>query len=319
MGGNVVEIEGLPLERITLFRYVTPESLEGIIDSCSFLSLEAGKALLTPGRHNTFLYILLSGKLSVHLDEAYSDPVAFFSPGDVAGELSVIDGQPTSAYVIADEPSRVLAMEQDIVWSLVSVSHPAACNLLMILSRRLRQANTVISDKMLLEHSYHRYGTLDALTGIHNRHWPNGVLPRMITRCSFTSSPLSLLMVDIDSFKAFNDTHGHLCGDQAIHSVAMTLMENLRPTEMAARYGGDEFVILLPDVAFDDAWLVAERLVRTVREKEIAMPERSPLPSVTLSVGVASLKPGGTPEDLISAADAALYRAKEQGRDTISA
>ena len=308
----------LPLESIPLFRCVCTESLEGIIDRCQIRTLPRETTLLRPDCENYSLYILLSGRLRVHLQNLDSEPIAFIEPGEVVGELSVIDGNRTSAYVVAEQPSRVLVMDQEIVWSLVTVSHAAACNLLTMLSGRLRRANDCIAEKMLRERSFHSYGTVDALTGMHNRHWLNEVLNRLITRSACGGLPLSVLMVDIDSFKSFNDTYGHLCGDRAIHIVARTLLDNLRPTVMTARYGGDEFFIALPGVAAKTARQVAERLLQKVRETRIPQHDGSFLPHLTVSIGFASALPGQTADDVIAAADAALYRAKGQGRDTIS-
>jgi len=318
MRNAVDAIENLPLEKITLFKFVPPEALEGILDRCRFRTLEKEETLLIPDQANRELFILLAGRLRIHLQHMESEPVALIEPGEVAGELSVIDGNRTSAFVVANERSRVLIMDQEIVWSLVTVSHAAACNLLSIVSNRLRHANAVIAEKMLLEHSYHRYGTVDALTGMHNRHWLNGVLARLVTRNACSGAPMSVLMVDIDCFKTFNDTYGHLSGDRAIHTVAQALLQNLRPTEMAARYGGDEFFIVLPDVNEENARLVAERLLQKVREKEIPRHDGSLLPPLTISLGLAAVRRGQTAEDVIAAADAALYRAKKHGRNTIS-
>ena len=318
MRETVETLGELPLERIPLFRSVSPESLQGILDRCRIRVLEREETLLLPDRENRELYILLSGRLRVHLQYLDSEPIALIDPGGVVGELSVIDGSRTSAFVIADQPSRVLAMEQELVWSLTAVSHAAACNLLTVLSGRLREADCCIAEKMLRERSFLSYGTVDALTGMHNRHWLNVTLARMVTRSSRAGTPLSVLMVDIDSFKSFNDTHGHLCGDRAIHTVAQTLLQNLRPTVLAARYGGDEFLIAIPDMPPGKARHVAERLLQKVGKKGIPLdPERS-VPPLTISIGVADLQPGQTAEQLLGAADQALYRAKQRGRNNVS-
>ena len=318
MSETIDALEDLPLERIPLFRCVSPESLEGIIDCCQTRSVEQEETLLLPDCENNELFILLSGQLRIHLHSLDSEPIAQIEPGEIVGELSVIDGNRTSAFVIAEKPSRVLVMERELVWSLVTVSHAAACNLLTMLSGKLRSANECIAEKMLREHSFHSYGTVDALTGMHNRHWLNEVFARMVQRSSSGGGPLSVLMVDIDRFKSFNDTYGHLCGDRAIHTVARTLLENLRPTVLTARYGGDEFFIALPDVAAETARQVANRLLEKVRETRIARSDGSRLPPLTVSIGLAAAHPGQTAEDVIAAADAALYRAKALGRDAIS-
>lgn len=307
----------LPLEKIALFRHVAPESLQGIIDCCEVRKLKRRETLLFPERVNRELYILLSGRLRIHLHDPGSEPIAYIGPGEVAGELSVIDGNPTSAYVIADENSSVMVMEQEMVWSLATVSHAAAYNLLTMLSGRLRNANRCIGEKMLQEHAYHSYGTVDALTGMHNRYWLDEALTRMVHRAARSASPLSVLMLDIDNFKEFNDAHGHLSGDRAIHTVAQTVLENLRPTVMAARYGGDEFLVAIPDVTLETALEIAGRLRQKVATKEIPH-HPTPLPPLTVSIGVADTAPGQSAVDVIAAADAALYRAKLLGRDTVS-
>lgn len=317
MFDRMKELLDIPLEKIALFRHVAPESLQGIIDCCGIRSLQRQETLLFPERVNRELYILLSGQLRIHLQDPQSEPIAYVAPGEVAGELSVIDGYPTSAYVIADEDSRVLVMEQELVWSLATVSHAAAFNLLTMLSGRLRNANRCIGEKMQQEHAYHSYGTVDALTGMHNRYWLDEALTRMVHRAGRSSSPLCVLMLDIDNFKEFNDAHGHLSGDRAIHTVAKTVLESLRPTVMAARYGGDEFLVAIPDVAVETALEIADRLRQKVAATEIPH-QAATLPPLTVSIGVTGIVPGQSAEDVIAAADAALYRAKLLGRNTVS-
>jgi diguanylate cyclase (GGDEF)-like protein len=311
-------LEDLPLENIPLFRCVATESLEGILDRCEIRSLAQHQTLILADCENWELFILLSGRLRVHLQNLESEPIAYIQPGEMVGELSVIDRNRTSAFVVADRPSRVLVMEQELVWSLITVSHAAACNLLTLLSGRVRSANECIAEKMLKEHSFHSYGTIDVLTGMHNRHWLNQGLARIVKRSTYSGTPLSVLMIDIDAFKAFNDTHGHLCGDRAIHTVAKTLLENLRPMVMTARYGGDEFLIALPGVAVETAEQVAQRLLENVRKEQIPQHDGSFLPALTVSIGLVEVHAGQTVEDVIAAADAALYRAKAKGRDTVS-
>ncbi|HWI39965.1 MAG TPA: GGDEF domain-containing protein, partial [Verrucomicrobiae bacterium] len=263
------------LDHVGLFRLVSAESMEGIVSTCRSVTLQRGETLLVPGEKNESLYIVISGRLRVHLETVASDPVAFIDPGDVVGELSIIDGRETSAFVIAGEETHLMVMAQDALWSLVTVSHAAACNLLTILSTRLRNANSIIVRTMLQERSYHHFGSVDALTGLHNRHWLDGILPRLLSRSSYTEAPVSVLMIDVDFFKNFNDAHGHLCGDRAIHTVAQLMTENLRPTEVAARYGGDEFMIILPEVGLQDALAAAERLRKAVSETPISVPGRT--------------------------------------------
>ncbi|MBU5615399.1 GGDEF domain-containing protein [Geomonas azotofigens] len=306
-----------PLDRVQLFRDVAQESLQGIVDGCDCREIASGEILLWPESINHELFILLSGRLRVHLEDLDSDPVATLEPGEVAGELSVLDGKPTSAYVVADEPCRVMVMPRELVWSLATVSHAAACNLLTILSGRVRKADRTITEQMLRERSFHCYGTVDALTGMHNRYWLNDMLGRMVTRSVRSGTPLAVMMIDIDNFKEFDDSYGHLCGDRAIHTVAQTILDNLRPTVLTARYGGDEFFVAIPGVVVEQALEIAERLREAVAGTEIPH-SPGPLPPVTVSIGVAGVHPGQGIDDVIAAADAALYRAKGLRRNSVS-
>ena len=140
-----------------------------------------------------------------------------------------------------------------------------------------------------------------------------------IARAVRTNTPLALALVDIDHFKAVNDTYGHLVGDKALRAVTDALQSQLRSYDLAGRFGGEEFAILLPHARGDDALHVAERLRAHIAGMSIPIgddPERGPAVQVTISVGVASLD-GTSREltDMLAAADAALYYAKETGRN----
>lgn len=157
----------------------------------------------------------------------------------------------------------------------------------------------------------------DALTGIANRRQFDAVLLAEWNRAARTQSPLSLLMVDIDHFKKYNDHYGHLTGDHCLQRVATTLMGCARRAgDFVARFGGEEFVLLLPGVDMDEACDTAQQCLQRMRE--VALPHAaSPVAAfVTLSIGVASRMPDGTASAaaLINAADAAMYRAKSGGR-----
>jgi diguanylate cyclase (GGDEF)-like protein len=122
-------------------------------------------------------------------------------------------------------------------------------------------------------------------------------------------------MLDIDHFKRFNDTHGHQAGDAALRTAARVLSSALRPSDFAVRYGGEELLIILPDTPETVALMIAERLAQRLRQAVVFDDMRVPLPHLTASFGVASLQPDDDEHTLIDHADAALYRAKEGGRN----
>jgi diguanylate cyclase (GGDEF)-like protein len=139
-----------------------------------------------------------------------------------------------------------------------------------------------------------------------------------IARAVRTRSPLALALLDIDRFKAVNDTHGHLVGDEVIKEIASTLTGLLRNYDVAGRFGGEEFALLLPQTRAADAFGIAERVRSSVAGLSIITPGGDRL-RVTVSVGVAALDAGSRREytELMAAADAALYRAKAGGRDQV--
>jgi diguanylate cyclase (GGDEF)-like protein len=310
------EIDGLLTS--SLFRYVTPESVEGILQSCRVHELADGEPLLEPDQRNRTLYVIISGTVRVHLKNAAQDPLALLGPGETVGEMSLIDGGLVSARVVADGPCRLVEVGEDILWSLVQVSHAAACNLLTILTRRLRNANNIIEQRIIMYDNLREFGSIDSLTGLHNRHWMDQMLVRLLTRCQMSRAPLSLIMADMDNFKEINDTYGHLAGDRAIHGVAQVIVRNSRPVILAARYGGDEFVVILPEVNGELATVIAERLRQEVMAAHIDDHHGNRLPYLTISAGVAEAGTDTTVEELIAAADAALFRAKEAGRNRVS-
>jgi diguanylate cyclase (GGDEF)-like protein len=137
-----------------------------------------------------------------------------------------------------------------------------------------------------------------------------------ISRAKRSASPLTVLMVDVDHFKKFNDEHGHVAGDEALKAVARVLKEVTREADHVARYGGEEFLVALPDTNIDGAVMAAERIREKLTQTGILVQGKSV--TLTLSTGIAEFPADGkSPEPLIAAADAALYQAKRGGRDRV--
>jgi diguanylate cyclase len=166
--------------------------------------------------------------------------------------------------------------------------------------------------------SVRRQAITDGLTGLFNRKHFDEVLTEAAGRASAGGRPLSLLMIDIDFFKKFNDQHGHTVGDHVLALVARTLSECISPQDTAARYGGEEFAIVAPGLRAREAAALGERIRETVASKRVVNRARNQsLGTITLSVGVAVLEPGEVHAALVQRADGALYAAKRQGRNRV--
>jgi diguanylate cyclase len=158
----------------------------------------------------------------------------------------------------------------------------------------------------------------DPLTGLGNRKYFDRSIDMAVQNALANSEPLSLLMFDIDHFKSFNDSYGHLTGDQVLRLVAMSLKQTIKGQDITARYGGEEFAVVLPNTALRQALTVADHIRRAVMAKELKKKSTGEiLGRVTISVGVSMLKPGDDTDALIERADACLYAAKRNGRNRV--
>jgi len=158
----------------------------------------------------------------------------------------------------------------------------------------------------------------DSLTALPNRRYLEERLAEELNRSKRYEYPMSFLMIDIDDFKAYNDKNGHQAGDLALQITAHCLKGALRVVDVASRYGGEEFCILLPQTAMAEAGVIADRIRHRVSTTQFPHGKAQPLGRVTISVGVSTItKNVDTPENIIAAADRALYQAKSMGKDRV--
>lgn len=158
----------------------------------------------------------------------------------------------------------------------------------------------------------------DPLTSLANRKCFDQSLDKYMAQSTATGEPLTLLLADIDHFKMFNDTFGHLTGDQVLRLVALSVKQNVKGQDIAALYGGEEFAVILPDTSLRSALTVADHIRRAVMTKELMKRSTGEhLGRVTISIGVAAFQRGESPQSLIERADGCLYAAKRCGRNRV--
>jgi diguanylate cyclase len=196
-------------------------------------------------------------------------------------------------------------------------------------TREMRDTNKALEDRLMLSKSeisnlqqsleaIRAESLTDPLTGLGNRKYFDRSIDAAVQSALASGEPLSLLMFDIDHFKSFNDSYGHLTGDQVLRLVGMSLRQTIKGQDITARYGGEEFAVVLPNTALRQALTVADHIRRAVMSKELKKKSTGEiLGRVTISVGVSMLKPGDDADSLIERADACLYAAKRAGRNRV--
>jgi diguanylate cyclase len=196
-------------------------------------------------------------------------------------------------------------------------------------TREMREINKALEERLSLskneiselQHSLEAIraeSLTDPLTGLGNRKYFDHSIEAAVAVAQESGEPLSLLMFDIDHFKSFNDSYGHLTGDQVLRLVGMSLKQTIKGQDITARYGGEEFAVVLPSTALRQALTVADHIRRAVMSKELKKKSTGEiLGRVTISVGVSMLKEGDDTDSLIERADACLYVAKRNGRNRV--
>lgn len=302
-------VDLLQLSQMRLMYQVDVVHLRKLAERFEVCEMAADEVLLSPHNINRYLYLLVEGELTVYLDSLDSQPLRLIEPCECAGEVSFIDRHPPPTYVVSSRPSRLLRLHNREFPYLTTLPQLMR-NLVDLLCERVR-----VGDRLIINSEHN--ANVDMLTGVFNRRWLEHIFERERARCAFNNLPLCLLMLDVDHFKAYNDKHGHLAGDHALGLVARTLGSQLRPKDSLVRFGGEEFVILLPELDVAEAHQIGERLLRSIAQIGPFETAIGTLPGVTLSIGLAQLRDDDELEDLIDRADKALYQAKQAGRNRL--
>jgi len=291
-----------------LFAGIDPTLLNAWLSTAQLRHHTSGSAVLMADQANSQTFLVLSGQLVVSLQQGGHALLATIGPGECVGEVSTLTQGDTTAWVRCEQPSELWVIERQELLAWSQQSHQLALNLLQLLGERLRHSNLHARGAQALNQQLQTRALSDALTGALNRHWLEQ------QRSALQQCPqLALLLVDIDHFKAINDTHGHSCGDAVLQAVAKALRHGIRPSDALVRLGGEEFLVICQhDTEPETAHALGERLRQTVEQLC-----SEALPPVTISIGVALRAPNEAWGAQLERADAALYRAKRSGRNRV--
>ncbi len=304
---NSTEIISL-LQESPLFMKVRSSLLASLLMKATRITVPAQQVLLTPGQENDRIYIVLSGRLRAQLNLDDTRPIALFGLSECVGEMSMFEDNQVSAYVIAATDCELLVVKHADVWAVLNESLQAAHNMLNILANRMRTSNRILAESMESLHGYEAMDYINSITGIYNRRWLSENIARLIHRHTVSRQPCAFILLKIDNFAQYDALFGSLGCDQAQRTIAQTMLRCLRPNDVEAHLGEDQFAIFLPQTVMEYTGTVTGRLLEEIRQTTIVTPSGDALPPVTLSAGVSQVQSGDTLETLIARAQAALHR-----------
>jgi diguanylate cyclase (GGDEF)-like protein len=301
------------LTHCRLFQQVNLTLVGALLNSCSRHQLMPGDTLIEAEAHNQTLYLVLSGQLRVYAGGRDMPSNALLDAGDCAGEMSFIDGQRSSALVLAAAPSELLGIPHERMWEMMDADPMIARNLLAIMSGRLRNNNLTLVTTQSVSLEFAEASLVDPLTSLHNRSWIEPTFMRQVRRCRRDMVPVCLLFADLDLLEEINTRNGYLTGDNALKRVARAIAEALRPQDLLGRWGGDEFAVLLPATPPAEALAIGQRLCAAVIAASVIVPPRKE--PLTLSCGVIPIKAEDTLTSAFTRARVAVEEAKAKGRN----
>jgi diguanylate cyclase (GGDEF)-like protein len=312
------------LSGVGIFSLLDGKEIEEIRERLSPISLNKGKNLFKEGDEGNEFYILRKGKVSISiaLPDGSEHEITRVNPGDYFGEFSIFDNAPRSATCRALEKSSLFALSK-AAFARIIEEHPRTAIKLMyrmlnITTQRLRSTSELVTDMVLWGENARKRAVTDDMTGVYNRRFIEDSLPNYAAEAIEKGRPLSLAMVDLDYFRRINELYGPPKGDEAIRETARIFRTHLPPDDVVARYGGDEFVIVLPGKTSAQAAEVCREVAKQVSRLEVLKDMDGPLKKITTSMGVAGLPEHGRDvKSLQQMADTALYKAKEEGRNRV--
>ncbi len=276
----------------------------------------AGRLILSPEQANEHLYLVLKGRLRIETLRDGLPVLAHIGPGQCVGELSAVQNLPPSARVSTDVDTWLFAIHASVLDSILNRSAVLSRNLLRVVGERLRRDNLRLERSFRRQARLQRSASVDPLTGLRNRRGLDAELERRMRNADGGGTAPWVMMIDLDHFKRYNDTHGHPAGDRALAAAGAALHAATPPDAHCSRYGGEELLCAFAATR-GEAEGLAEGICGAIRGARILDDSGSPLPGITASVGGVQYRPQqhATAADLLADADAALYQAKRTGRD----
>ena len=317
------ELSGF-LKNVSIFSMLTSNEITKFTDYLKVIKISNGETLFKEGDIGKELYIVKSGIIILYIDlpDGNVRELTRFVSGDFFGEMSIFENAPRSATCFCSEDGVLLSLHADSFFNIINNNPEIAIKImyrmLNITTSRLQNVGEFLSDIIQWGDTARKRAITDELTGVFNRRFLDDAIEEYFSSSKKNKNPLSLIMIDMDHFREINECYGQKTGDLAICSVAKVFKKQLKDLGIVARYGGDEFTILLPNTGIEDVIKISQKIHRCVSRIQILKDLKGPIKRLSLSQGVAVFpQDGDNVKSIWSKADQSLYRAKEEGRNRI--
>jgi diguanylate cyclase (GGDEF)-like protein len=312
------------LKTVEIFSLLSDGEIEMIIENFRFKDIAENEELFKEGDDGNEMFIIKDGtvKTSIKMPDGNEKELALFKNGDFFGEMSIFENAPRSATCKTVEKTSVISLQEDDLFSMIENNPEIAIKMmyrmLNITTQRLRDTGEFLSDMVQWGEAARKRTITDEFTGAYNRRFLDDALPEYYETARKNKKPLSFIMVDLDYFREINNHFGHELGDKVILEVVNVFKQHLRESDILARYGGDEFSVLMPETGVEDAKEIAEKIRKDVADLDMLDQQDAPIKQVTTSQGLSSYPENSDSlDELKELADKALYKAKEDGRNRV--
>jgi len=321
---NTIRPSGF-LKQVDIFSLLSDNEISLIEERLKPVRIKQDETLFREGDEGNELFVVRSGRvaISIALPDGTQRMLREFSAGEFFGEMSIFEKEPRSATCTAREASTLYALHERDFFKLIDMSPTTAIKIMYrmsgITTGRLKNTSEFLTDLVRWGEKARKRAITDELTGVFNRHFLEKSIQNLFASVKKKKKSLSLVMVDLDNFRKINEYYGHETGDRIMLAVVEVFKKHLRKRDIIARYGGDEFTVVLPQTGLKEAEELAWKICREVRKLTILREIGGPIDMITTSQGIASYPENAKNiKDLRERADQALYRAKENGRNRVS-
>ena len=317
------------ISKLSLFSELDEKEFKIVAQYLKILHLKKGDIIFREGDAGYDMFIHFSGTLSAYVAQSDGTERLLFNvnQGDFFGEMSIITHEPRSVTITATEDSTTIKLKGNDFYRIINEYPVIGFKILnaicVVQNRWLNQTSKSFSDLIRWGETARRRAITDEMTGLYNRRFLEESIKERFANRSISVRIMSLLMMDLDKIHGINDRHGTKAGDNVIISAAEEIRASLRTGDIPARLSGDEFAVLLPDTDKKEALKIAERIRKKIEERIVIVPETPGAEKTTsigtrTSIGIAIAPVDATTmEELEDAADTALRKAKELGRNRV--